>query len=267
MPILKVVFNNTTKVARVLNSGAATPGSFVDVGTFTHPDATYPDCTEVYHGVRDLLYKRSAANPANTAKYPDNICNMQAISIDFQAAKRLAFILDLQNSLLVTSGDDIRLAVDAVGGVDPLTYQWFLADVAVSGATSKELILKDIDTNRDGVYHAKVTDNTGTFVLSGKCNVVVSTPTPLTAITPSPTSIALSVAADTANGKKVTFAQVPAGANLGVLTIKTAPLATRATATITNNVLTIKPVAAGTATPVVVTNGAFDITINITVAA
>ncbi len=267
MPTLKVVYNNTTKVARVLNSGAATPGSFVDVGTFTHPDATYPDCTEVYHGVRDLLYKRSAANPANTAKYPDNICNMQAISIDFQAAKRLDFILDLPKAILATSGDDLRLEVGAVGGVAPLTYQWYLADVAVSGATSKELVLNNIDTNRDGIYHAKVTDNAGTAVLSRKCNIVVSTPTPLTNISASTTSVALSVAADAANGKSVTFVPTPVNGNLGVMTIKTAPLAARATASITNNVLTIKPVAAGAATTVVVTNGAFELTINITVAA
>lgn len=267
MPTLKVVYNKTTKVARVLDSGSSTPSGFVDMGTFAHPDTSYPDSVEVYHGVRDLLYKRSAADPSAAAMFPNNICNMHEISIDFQAAKRLDFTLDLPKTILATSGDGLRLEVNAVGGVAPLTYQWYLADVAVSGATSKELVLNNIDTNRDGIYHAKVTDNAGTAVLSRKCNIVVSTPAPLTGITPSATTVALSIAADIANGKKVTFDQVPVDANLGVMTIKTAPLAARATASITNNVLTVKPVAAGTATTVVVTNGAFDLTINITVAA
>ena len=81
MPTLKVVYKASTKEARVLDSGAATPGGFTAVGTFAHPDATYPDSVVIYHGVRDLLYKRSAANPANTAMFPDNITNMQEISI------------------------------------------------------------------------------------------------------------------------------------------------------------------------------------------
>ena len=81
MPTLKVVYKASTKEARVLDSGAATPSGFTAVGTFVHPDATYPDSVVIYHGVRDLLYKRSAANPANTAMFPDNITNMQEISI------------------------------------------------------------------------------------------------------------------------------------------------------------------------------------------
>ena len=81
MPTLKVVYKASTKEAQVLDSGAATPGSFTAVGTFVHPDATYPDSVVIYHGVRDLLYKRSAANPANTAMFPNNITNMQEISI------------------------------------------------------------------------------------------------------------------------------------------------------------------------------------------
>ena len=81
MPTLKVVYKASTKEARVLDSGTATPSGFVAVGTFAHPDATYPDSVVIYHGVRDLLYKRSAANPANTAMFPNNITNMQEISI------------------------------------------------------------------------------------------------------------------------------------------------------------------------------------------
>ena len=81
MPTLKVVYKASTKEARVLDSGTATPSGFTAVGTFVHPDATYPDSVVIYHGVRDLLYKRSAANPANTAMFPDNITNMHEIII------------------------------------------------------------------------------------------------------------------------------------------------------------------------------------------
>ena len=81
------------------------------------------------------------------------------------------------------------------------------------------------------------------------------------------TVLKFTVEADATAGKTVTFAAVPADAAIGTLSIKTAPLAARATATIAGNVLTVKPVAAGAATSVVVTNGTVDVTIPITVAA
>ena len=180
MPTLKIAFNKTTNVATVLDAGGSVPAGSVEVGTFEHPDATYPDSYVIYHGVRDLLYKRSAKDPAVAGFWPNNIVDMQKISI----------------------------------------------------------VLDDADV-----------------------------PTPLTGIAATPTALALSVEADATAGKTVTFAAVPADAAIGTLSIKTAPLAARATATIAGNVLTVKPVAAGAATSVVVTNGTVDVTIPITVAA
>ena len=81
-----------------------------------------------------------------------------------------------------------------------------------------------------------------------------------------PASLTLSVAADAVAGKTVTIVAMPVGSSAGTLSIKTAPDSGRATATISGNVLTVKPVAAGEATSVVVTNGTVDVTIAITVA-
>lgn len=78
---LKVAYNGTTKTVSVLYTADAIPVGSVNIGTFNHPDLVYPDSVVIYHGVRDLLYKRSAANPSQTAKYPYNICNMQEITI------------------------------------------------------------------------------------------------------------------------------------------------------------------------------------------
>ncbi|MCS5737005.1 hypothetical protein, partial [Herbiconiux daphne] len=80
-----------------------------------------------------------------------------------------------------------------------------------------------------------------------------------------PTALTLSVATDAANGKTVAFTPDPAGAALGTLTIKTQPTAAQATATIAGTTLTVKPVAAGPATSVVVTNGTKDVTVAVTV--
>lgn len=81
MPTLVVGFNATTRDATVVEQGTALPAGSINIGTFVHPDETYPDSLVIYHGVRDLLYKRSHANPAQTAMFPDNITDMNRIRI------------------------------------------------------------------------------------------------------------------------------------------------------------------------------------------
>lgn len=78
---LKVAYNGTTKTVSVLNTADDIPAGSINIGTFNHPDLVYPDSVVIYHGVRDLLYKRSAKDPSELAMYPYNICNMQEITI------------------------------------------------------------------------------------------------------------------------------------------------------------------------------------------
>lgn len=80
MPTLQTSFNPTTDTARVALGGAL-PGGFVAVGSFEHPDPVYPGSVVLFHGVRDLLYKRSNINPAVTASFPDNITDMASVKI------------------------------------------------------------------------------------------------------------------------------------------------------------------------------------------
>lgn len=80
--LLRAAYNPTTKVVNVNLNGVAVPGGSVAIGTFQHPDIDYPDSVVIYHGVRDLLYKRSATNPAVTASFPDNFTDMAGISIN-----------------------------------------------------------------------------------------------------------------------------------------------------------------------------------------
>lgn len=176
MVTLNASYNPTTKVVNV-SEGTSVASGFTSIGSFQHPDATYPDSYVIYHGVRELLYHVTPANPpAKGAKFPNNVTDMGTIKI-------------------------VNVAVPA-----------------------------------------------------------------LTGITASPATLALSVATDKTNGKTVSFAAAPSGAELGTLSIKTAPASATATATIANNVLTVKPVAAGSTT-VVVTNGTKDVTVTVNVSA
>lgn len=276
MPTLKVGFNKTTNVATVLDASGSIPGGSVEVGTFVHPDATYPDSLVIYHGVRDLLYKRSAKDPSKAGFWPNNIVDMQSISIDMKATPRLTIATKLPRVVSAIEGEVINWHVDVAGGKAPFTYKWqFKANTAgavftdISSSTNPSaatatLTLNDVTAASAGAYKVIVTDANGTTVEDESLLAVGYYEA--SSLVATPASLALSVAADTTNGKTVTIAAMPVGSSSGALSIKTAPESARATATIAGNVLTVKPVAAGEATSVVVTNGKVDVTIAITVA-
>lgn len=276
MPTLKVGFNKTTNVATVLDASGSIPGGSVEVGTFVHPDATYPDSLVIFHGVRDLLYKRSAKNPAEAGFWPNNIVDMQSISIDMQATPRLTIATKLPRLVSAIEGEDVSWHVDVAGGKAPFTYKWqFKADTAGAvftdidsgdnaSAATATLTLNGVTAASAGTYKVIVTDANGTTVEDTSLLAVGYYEA--SSLVATPDSLALSVAADTAAGKTVTIATMPVGSSADTLSIKTAPDSARATATISGNVLTVKPVAAGEATSVVVTNGTVDVTIAVTVA-
>ena len=273
MPELKVAFNKDTYVATVLDASGSVPSGSVNVGNFNHPDETYPDSYVIYHGVRELLYKRSELDPEQPGFWPDNITDMQRVTIDNKATARLVISTSLPRVVSTTEGQKVTLSVVALGGKSPLTYKWeFRAPnastwTAVSGQTTANLVLDNIDADKAGEYKVTITDAAGTKVDSTALVAVGAYPPPaLTGIKATPTSLSLSVATDAATGKTVAFSAIPTDAELGTLSIKTAPDSARATATIAGTTLTVKPVAAGAATSVVVTNGKVDVTITINVA-
>ena len=276
MPTLKVGFNKTTNVATVLDASGSIPGGSVEVGTFVHPDATYPDSLVIFHGVRDLLYKRSAKDPSKAGFWPNNIVDMQSISIDMKATPRLTIATKLPRVVSAIEGEGIDWHVDVAGGKAPFTYKWqFKANTAGAAfadidsgenesAATATLSLNGVTAASAGTYKVIVTDANGTTVEDESLLAVGYYEA--SSLVATPDSLALSVAADTTAGKTVTIAAMPVGSSAGTLSIKTAPDSARATATIACNVLTVKPVAAGEATSVVVTNGKVDVTIAITVA-
>lgn len=79
--LVSVGYGPEPKTVHTRTPGNDLPSGSINVGTFEHPNETYPDSYVIYHGVRDLLYKRSEANPANAAKFPKNITDMAAITI------------------------------------------------------------------------------------------------------------------------------------------------------------------------------------------
>ena len=193
-----------------------------------------------------------------------------------KATPRLTVATKLPRVVSTIEGEDINWHIDVAGGKAPFTYKWqfkantagaAFADIASSGnpsAATATLTLNNVTAASAGTYKVIVTDANGTTVEDTSLLAVGYYEA--SSLVATPASLALSVAADTTAGKKVTIASMPVGSSAGTLSIKTAPNSARATATIAGNVLTVKPVAAGDATSVVVTNGTVDVTIAVTVA-
>ena len=126
MPELKVAFNKDTYVATVLDASGSIPSGSVNVGTFDHPDETYPDSYVIYHGVRELLYKRSEVDPTQPGFWPENITNMQAVTIENKATARLVLSTSLPRVVSTIEGGKVTLSVVALGGQAPINFTWAL---------------------------------------------------------------------------------------------------------------------------------------------
>lgn len=132
MSMYQVSYNATTRVALVQADAAAVPGGSVDVGSFEHPDDTYPDSKVIYHAVRDLLYKRSAANPAVTAVHPYNIMDMQNISIMYASG--------------IVAGDFVV--------INTISLAPSAAAIAVAGTVQLVLTLSPSNATSEGVVYS-----------------------------------------------------------------------------------------------------------------
>lgn len=100
----QIAYHKNTKHAVVQLYGDGLPANeggqaYINIGDFYHQSAQddlgdNPASSEIgdenhvfYHHVRDALYKRSAANASNTAKFPENITDMASIKITIDAVK------------------------------------------------------------------------------------------------------------------------------------------------------------------------------------
>lgn len=149
MTTLRVAYNRTTRIANVAPTGTAVPAGHTNIGSFDHPDPVYPGSLVIYHGVRDLLYHRSEANPANTAKFPDNITDMHNVNI------QLGYV---PTAGLVTSTNSVSLPAEGTGALEvrllPLnsTKQTVLAEVE-----DEDIATVTVTKTADGIFEVELT--------------------------------------------------------------------------------------------------------------
>lgn len=139
MPTLRAVYNPTTHVANVALTGTAVPGGSVAIGNFDHPDPVYPDSTVIYHGVRDLLYKRSASNPTNTAPFPENITDMASVKITVVTMAGLTITAPGGNLAVAATRQSVVTTTPA-GAVDAGGYTYTSSDPTKATVSATGLI-------------------------------------------------------------------------------------------------------------------------------
>ncbi len=79
MTTLQVSYDPSAKVVTVQQEDDSVPEGSTSIGTFEHPDPVYPGSVVIFHGVRDLLYKRKP--DGRPGFWPNNITDLQFIKI------------------------------------------------------------------------------------------------------------------------------------------------------------------------------------------
>jgi len=126
----QIAYDATTKTATVQLLGDALPEDAVNIGTFEHTsedDLLGPDANHVlFHHVRDVLYKRSAVDPTETAMFPDNITDMSSITIVNNIVLNAGPVNTVAPAVTgTTSVNEVLTASNGTWSESPtFTYQW-----------------------------------------------------------------------------------------------------------------------------------------------
>lgn len=159
MPKYQVAYNPTTRAATIQPENDALPEDSILVGTFDHDEETDPLDSSVnhvmFHHVRDIFYKRSAANPAEEAMFPNNITDIHNITINWDA---VANPLPINTEAPEISGtEEVGETLTANDGTwtnaSTYAHQWQRADneegpwedIAGATSTSYTLVSDDLD--------------------------------------------------------------------------------------------------------------------------
>ena len=85
MAAFQVAFNPTTYVATIQLEDDVAPAGSTIVGTYEHggeDDDIHAEMSHVhYQHVRDILYKTNPADPETPGFWPNNVTDMQRVSI------------------------------------------------------------------------------------------------------------------------------------------------------------------------------------------
>lgn len=80
MPKVYIKAEQASKRILFSSTDTATAG-YTKIGSFDHPDATYPDSYVIFHGIRGLMYFRDGADITKEAFFPKSLTNFNEWTI------------------------------------------------------------------------------------------------------------------------------------------------------------------------------------------
>lgn len=171
MLTLNVLYNPTTKVATV-QTGTDAVADSTNIGTFDHPDTTYPDSTVIYQGVRDLLYKRSVSDITKTASFPENITDMASVSIKFTGSIPVTRIVLNVDAVALNVGKTTSVRADVYPEVaTDKAVTWTIGDATIATATANGDSAVVIEALKQGDTTLTGKDSSGSVVVTIPVNV------------------------------------------------------------------------------------------------
>lgn len=143
MATYKVALNAAQTIIHVALNATTLPTGFTSVGTYDHDEAddplgAEPDSHVMINHVRELLGRRSKANPANPALFPDNITDLASFDVYQTETAKPFRITAPAISGTAQVGQTLTCSAGTWSGpASPtLARQWKANGVAIAGATA-----------------------------------------------------------------------------------------------------------------------------------
>lgn len=147
MTTYSVSISPDKKAVRIRIPGATqVPFGYITVGTYDHDPVTDPEDPLELHGaghthfhhVQEILGRRSFANPAVAATFPDNIIDMAALQIfkNWEAPPVVSALPTLTGTARVGFVLTLSQGTWSEGGFPTLTRAWYANGVLIPGATA-----------------------------------------------------------------------------------------------------------------------------------
>ena len=176
---------------------APTPSSFVQVGSASFTDYTFPSSAglvaDVQGWVNDpssnfgwLLISEDEVSPETARRFGsrEDPSHPPVLTINYTLPSLGVTIQP--SSQNVTAGSNVTFTANATG-IAPFFYQWSFNGNPIAGATGSSLVLPNVQTSQSGSYTVTVSNQTGMVTSSPATLTVTAVSGPTVAIT-SPTN-------------------------------------------------------------------------------
>jgi len=168
----------TQPTSQTINSGSSTTFSVTVTGT--SPTYQWYYNGTAITGATSSSYSITSATSSNAGSYYVVVSNSagsvqsSTVTLTVNASIVAPVILTQPQSLTVTSGNSTTFSVTGYGV--SLSYQWYLNNIAIPGATSATYTIASVTSASAGSYTVKATNGGGSITSNAAVLTVISNP-------------------------------------------------------------------------------------------